>query len=380
MTPRERLLSTIHQKQADKIPFVTSMFAQRISQAQREARNKGMALAPWKIPCMHRSMPNVKVSTSTPETSGKKMTRITYETSVGTVWLDITKKAFAGAGYGTGDMDLYGISSPQRGDFVKKPKDWDVLQYMAEDIQCSPYEDFENRVDYFKQVVGEDGIIDTSPAFGHSPYQTLLIDWVGAVRLYIDHVKHPNKVEDVLEALTKSQEKSFPIAVKAGEKTDIVHYGDHIDDKFVSPNSYEKYILPIHNKFCRMAHDRGLITRIHCDGKLDGLKHLIAKTEHDIIHAITPPPVGNLSIKEALELWKDKILWVNYEYHFMGVDAMKKHLFKLLRSIIPGYRVIMDASTERWVPLDCLRMFAEIMSKVTLPLTEEKINKIERSV
>jgi hypothetical protein len=129
-----------------------------------------------------------------------------------------------------------------------------------------------------------------------------------------------------------------------------------------------------------MAHDRGLITRIHCDGKLDGLKHLIAKTEHDIIHAITPPPVGNLPIREALDFWKDKILWVNYEYHFMGVDAMKKHLLNLLRSIIPGYRVIMDASTERWVPLDSLRMFANIMSKATLPLTEDKIEKIERSV
>jgi hypothetical protein len=74
---------------------------------------------------------------------------------------------------------------------------------------------------------------------------------------------------------------------------------------------------------------------------------------------------------------------INYEYHFMGVDALKKHLLALLRStasVSQGYRVIMDASTERYVPLDCLRMFSDFMSRVELPLTEEHVDKIERHV
>ena len=107
---------------------------------------------------------------------------------------------------------------------------------------------------------------------------------------------------------------------------------------------------------------------------------MITDLEHDVIHAITPPPVGNLGIAEALDLWPDKVLWVNYEYHAMGPKALKKHLLALLRSIIPGHRVIMDVSTERWVPLGCLRVFSDIMSRCTLPLTEAKLRRIEKSV
>ena len=129
-----------------------------------------------------------------------------------------------------------------------------------------------------------------------------------------------------------------------------------------------------------MAHSKGKITAIHCDGRLNGLKHLIAELDHDIIHAITPPPIGNLPIKEALEIWPNKILWINFEYYNMGLKKMQKKLIELLRSIIPGYRDILDPSTERWVPPKYLRAFAKIASQATLPLTEEKIKKIEDSL
>ncbi len=256
---------------------------------------------------------------------------------------------------------------------MKKLDDWDVIKYMIEDTRYEPYYD---RFDYYRDLLGDEGVIFTFVGY-HSPYTKLLIEWAGVQRLFIDHFKYPERVDCVLEALVANQEKQFPIA--AGSPADIIKYGDHIDEGFISPHAFEKYILPIHNKFARMAHQQGKITAIHCDGRLNKLKDLIADLEHEIIHAITPLPVGNLPIKEALDIWDDKILWVNYEYHFMGPKALKKHLLKLLRSIIPGYRVVIDASTERWVPPESLRVFTDIMSKATLPLTENQLRKIEKS-
>jgi len=250
---------------------------------------------------------------------------------------------------------------------------WDAIKYMAEDTQYEPYYD---RFDYYRNLLGDEGVIFTFVGY-HSPYTKLLIEWIGVQRLFIDHFKHPDKVEPVLEALATNQEKQFPIAIDS--PADIIKYGDHIDEGFINPRAFERYILPIHNKFARMAHKRGKTTAIHCDGRLNSLKDLIAELEHDIIHAITPLPVGNLPIKEALDVWDEKILWINYEYHFMEPKALKKHLLNLLKSIIPGYRVVIDASTERWVPPESLRVFADIMSKATLPLTENKIRKIGKS-
>ncbi len=316
---------------------------------------------------MHTFMPHVSVTTSTAMTTQRKGTRTIFETPVGKVsQTRRDAKPFGGRFDGIGG---HLTEYP-----VKKLEDWDVVKYMAEDTQYEPYYD---RFNYFRRLLEDEGIIFTFVGY-HSPYTKLLIEWAGTQRLYIDHFRHPDKVEGVLEAIGRNQEKQFPIAANA--PADIIKYGDHIDEGFISPSAFEKYILPLHNKFARMAHAQDKITAIHCDGRLNALKELITELEHDIIHAVTPPPVGNLPIKEALDLWNDKILWINYEYHFMGPKALKKHLLKLLRSIIPGYRVIMDASTERWVPPDCLRVFANIMSKATLPLTDQKIRKIEKSI
>ncbi len=366
MTNRERILATIRGKHPDRIPFQIRAGYLPLGQVEREVRNNGMGIN-YALPCMQTSMPSVRVTTSADVTDKRRGTKITYETPVGAVWqIQHDAKPFRGAYDGIGGHFTEYLA--------KKPEDWDILAFMAEDTQYEPYYE---RFDYFKELIGEEGVTFTFVGY-HSPYTKLLIEWTGAMRLYIDHVKHPEKVERVLEALAKNQEKQYPIAANA--PADIIKYGDHIDDAFISPRAFEKYFLPVHNKFARMAHAQGKTTAIHCDGRLNGLKDLIAELDHDVIHAVTPPPIGNLPIKKALDIWEDKVLWVNYEYHFMGPQALKKHLLDFLRSVIPGYRLVLDASTERWVPLDCLQMFANIMSKVTLPLTEEKIDNIEMSL
>ena len=366
MAPREGIIATFHGKKADRLPFFMEDVFLPKGQVEREARNKGMGIY-YKCPCMKTTIKGIHITSSRIRTDERKATKFVYETPVGIVsQTQLDAKPFKGR--------LDGIAGWFTENFVKKPEDWDILKYMAENTTYKLYYD---RFAYFKELLGDDGIINTVVGY-HTAYTKLLIDWVGASRLYVDHVKYPEKVEAVLEAITKNQEKQYPIAVEA--PTDFFEVGDHIDDVFINPSAFEKYILPVHNKFARMAHVKGKITAIHCDGRLNGLKHLIAELEHDIIHGITPPPIGNLSIKEALEIWPYKILWINFEYYNMGPEAMQKKLLDLLRSIIPGYRVIFAPSTERWVPPEYLRIFTKILSQATLPLTEEKIQKIERSL
>jgi hypothetical protein len=371
MTKREGVLATIRGEKADRIPFVQEWPYLPNGEAELEARNRGLSLY-YRMPAYYETRPNVKVTRL--EVPGEPA-RIQYDTPVGSVSQPLHQRLFMGAMQGV--HDYKGIGSYVTGGMVKKPEDYRVLEFIARDAQYEPHCE---AIQDFRQILGEEGIVMAfkGDVGFHAPYTTLLIDWVGATRLFVDEVRHPELVEGVLDALDASQRKFWPYFVDA--PSDIIMYGDHIDDKFISPKTFEKHILPFHNEFARLAHSRGRHTCIHCDGGLDKLKDLIADLEHDVIHAITPPPVGNLGIREALEAWPDKVLWVNYEYHLMGPKALKKHLLALLRSIIPGYRVIMDVSTERWVPLDCLRMFSDIMSRCTLPLTEQKVSRIEKSV
>jgi len=366
MTTREGLLATIRGKKADRVPFFMEDVFLPHGQVEREARNRGLGVY-RKCPSMITTLEKVHITSSRIRTDERKATTFIYETPVGTVSQTLLDaKPFKGR--------LDGIGGGLTEYFVKKPEDWDVLKFIAENTTYKPYYD---RFAYFKKLLGDDGIV-TSVVGYHTAYTKLLIDWVGTTRLYVDHVKYPEKVDEVLETITKNQEKQYPIAVES--PSDFFEVGDHIDEAFIKPSAFEKYILPVHNKFARMAHAKGKITAIHCDGRLNGLKDLIGELEHDIIHAITPLPIGNLPIKEALEIWPNKILWINFEYYNMGLKAMQKKLLDILRSIIPGYRVVFGPSTERWVPPEYFRLLTKILSQATLPLTEEKIQKIERSL
>ncbi len=371
MTKRDGLLATVRKDRADRIPFVQEWPYLPSGEAELEARNMGLGLY-YRMPAYSERRPNVKITRV--EVPGGP-TRIKYETPAGSVWQPLHARPFMGAMQGV--HDYKGIGSYVTGGMVKEPGDYEVLKFIAEDAEYVPY--YEALVD-FKGILGDEGIVVTfkGDVGFHAPYTTLLIDWVGAKRLIVDEFRHPELVEGVLEALSRSQRRFWPYFVDA--PADMIMYGDHIDDKFISPTTFEKHILPFHNEFVREAHAKGKYTCIHCDGGLNKLKDLIVDLEHDVIHAITPPPVGNLGIREALDLWPDKVLWVNYEYHVLGPRALKKHLLALLESIIPGDRVIMDVSTERWVPLETLRMFSKIMSRCTLPLTDRKIRSIKRSV
>ena len=120
---------------------------------------------------------------------------------------------------------------------------------------------------------------------------------------------------------------------------------------------------------------------VHMDGRLNVLRDLIAKTPIDIIEAFHPPPMGDMPVGEALSLWKGKVIWIGFpgSVYDLGPDATKKHALDILREVGTGERLAVTMSTENLVSNENLRMLTSILEKAELPLTEEKIDKIERS-
>ena len=61
-----------------------------------------------------------------------------------------------------------------------------------------------------------------------------------------------------------------------------------------------------------MMHRNGKLYGVHLDGNLAALKDLIAQSDLDFIEGFTPPPMGDLDLKEAMTSWPGKVLWVNF--------------------------------------------------------------------
>jgi len=118
------------------------------------------------------------------------------------------------------------------------------------------------------------------------------------------------------------------------------------------------------------------------DGRLKALAQTIAKSEIDVVEAFTPPPMGDLPLDDALSLWKRKVIWMNYpsSVYLSGPEPVKNYLLDLLEMAIPGERLMLAASTEIRVPEECLRVVAEVMREVTLPLSKQKIDNIRNKI
>ncbi|GAH51460.1 unnamed protein product, partial [marine sediment metagenome] len=212
--------------------------------------------------------------------------------------------------------------------------------------------------------------------------QTLMIDWIGSEggRFFIHHAKYPDLVEDLYRAISKSREPLYEIVAKS--PAPITWDCDNIDGVLVNPRLFQKYFMPEYEKKARVLHEHGKLMAVHMDGRVDVLKDLIAKTPIDIVEALHLPPMGDLSIGEALSLWKDKVVWAGFpgSVHILGPEAVKKHALNFLREIGSGDRLVVEMNTENLVSNENLLMLTSVLENADLPLTKEKINRIEKSL
>jgi hypothetical protein len=329
----------------------------------------------WARPSYITKIHDVQITEQHLVTEAGSVIRRTYSTPVGSIYLDERREPGSGEWHGLrGWKDVLPWQTER---LIKQPEDYKVLKYVVEHMEYIP--------DYFpieqaRDWLGEDGVVLTT--LPHQPMQMLMIDWIGSEggRFFIHHAKYPDLVEDLYRAIAKSREPLYEIAAKS--PADIVWCGDNIDGVLVNPRLFEKYFMPEYEKMAKLSHEYGKPFAVHMDGRVGVLKDLITKTPIDIIEALHPPPMGDLPISEALALWKDKAIWMGFpgSVYVLGPEATKKHALDLLREVVPGDRLCVEMSSENIVSNENLLMLTSIMENAELPLTQEKIDRIERSL
>ena len=374
MTRLERIMTATHKKRADKLPFLFLWKHGHMSWAERECRNRGMGIS-WSRPPYIMKMHGVKSSETQVISSGEAVLRRTYSTPVGSIYLD--EKREPGVEQWKALASWRDVSPWQTERLIKGPEDYKVLKYMVENTEYIPYYfPIEQAMDW----LGNDGVV--VDALPHSPMQMLMIDWIGSEggRFFIHHAKYPDLVEDLYRAISKSRESLYEIAAKS--PAPIALCGDNVDGILANPKLFQKYFMPEYEKQARVLHQHEKLMAVHMDGRVGALKDLIAKTPIDIIEGLPSPPMGDLPIGEALSLWKDKVVWLGFpgSVKILGPEAVKKHALNLLREIGSGDRLVVEMSTENIVSNENLLMLTSVLENADLPLTKEKIDRIERSL
>lgn len=372
MSPRERILALIRGETIDKLPFAHCERHLPRGEAERIARNKGMALL-CNRPCYIERFSTVEIQTRVNQ-SGRLVR--SYRTPIGT----LTETLATGIGYGTAcfGRDWMGMV-PQRTEYmIKEPQDYEVLKFMVEDLH---YESYYDAIEDQMRRLGNDGIVIAE--LPYEPMLRLLLEFVGIAGLFRDLTKSKSHVEEVCDILErKYEEELFPVA--ADSPSEVVLYGGNIDGYLVSPPLFERYLLPTYSKCAGILHPKGKMMAVHMDGRLARLSDLIARSSVDIIDAFTPPPMGDMAISEALNLWPNKILWVNVPSSVSTAPtasprSVKQYLAQQLGLMTSTNRVMIIASTENYVPETSIAAMAELMEGATLPLSTDVLNKLGAS-
>lgn len=374
MTRRGRIMAATRKEQADKLPFFHYWRHSQIGWAERQCRNRGMGMN-WMRPPFTVKHHGIEIQETQAVISGEVIIRRTYSTPVGQVYED--EKRDPGVGQWHANRSWNDVLPWQTERLIKKPEDYEVLKYIVTHTEyIADYFPIEQAMDW----LGEDGVV--LDALPHSPMQMLMIHWVGSEggRFFYHHADYPDLVEDLYQAISKSREPLYAIAAKS--PAPIALCGDNIDGVLANPNLFRKYFMPEYEKQGKILHQHGKLMAVHMDGRIDVLKDLIPQTPIDIIEALHPPPMGDLSIGEALARWPDKIIWVGFpgSAYMGGPENTQKAALELLREIGTGERLAIAMSTENLVTNENLQSLTAVLEKTTLPLTPEKIDHIERTL
>jgi hypothetical protein len=372
MTRRERIMAASTKQHADRLPFFHYWRHSQIGWAERECRNRGMGMS-WCRPCAIEVMHGVEVTEQPVTSSGQTVVRRTYKTPVGTVWTE--EKRQPGVGQWHAQRSWRDVSPWQTARLIKGPEDYPVVKYMVEHTEyvADPFP-IEQALDW----LGEEGVVLC--ALPHSPMQMLMIDWVGSEggRVFYHQADYPDLIEELYQALCVSREPLYEIAARS--PAPIVLCGDNVDGVLVTPHLFERYFMPVYEVQAQVLHAHGKLMAVHMDGRLNALKHLIARTPIDIVEAFHPPPMGDLPLGEALSLWADKAIWLGYpgSVYALGPEAARQHALGLLREAIPGERLVFEMSTENLVSNENLLALTSVLEGAELPLTEAQIDQLER--
>jgi len=140
-----------------------------------------------------------------------------------------------------------------------------------------------------------------------SPLGQVAVQWAGVENLSFLSADFPEDVEETLSLIADRQDEVYRIICES--PATVIEIGDNLSGETMG-GLFRKYSAPYFRKRAKQLHEAGKYLGVHLDGTMKGLISSVAETGLDYIEAVTPNPVGDLSVEEIFPLVSDRtILW-----------------------------------------------------------------------
>ncbi|MCX8171322.1 MAG: hypothetical protein N3E47_05060 [Candidatus Bathyarchaeota archaeon] len=355
-TPYERILAVFEDKGSDKVPWnIRHEFWYHYNYAKNTLpiEYRGMSLldiclrwgASWRCYSGYFTDSFVKVSytgdieiNTIVREDGKVVTM--FKTPKGTL-RQVNQK------------DDIGITSRIIEYPVKSLDDLKPLEYILENAKV----EFDGEI-YVKmeRELGGQGLL--SYFFPRSPYQKLILEYMGLERTMSYLLRYKREIEDFMKVAKAYNDKFYEVMVHTPIK--IFNLGENIDVRMTPPKIFEKYCLPYYRERADYLHRSGKYVHIHVDGYAKPLLPLLKESGLDGIEALTVKPVGDMTLEDIKGyIGEDMVILDGIPYIFFIPEAINLEKFdEFVMKIISMFRnnLVLGISDELPPPSDETRV------------------------
>jgi len=344
LNTKERILAALEWGEPDRVPLTIYDWMLPRGMTERRLRESGVGLI-TRLPAHRVQHRQVEFISREYQQNGHKLTRRTIHTPVGEVWQTLEPD------------EAYETSNWIKEHFIKGPEDYRVMEFYFED---AIYRDNYATIRESQRRMGNDGIVIVRVAKG--AIQEMLYQMMGMERFALDYHERRDLFDSLYAAMVRRYGELYDLA--AGSPAEILQLADNITADVVGRERFRNYLMPEYRRLKERLAGSGKKLAVHMDGRLKSLKQEIAAAEFDILEAMTPSPMGDVSVREAREAWPDKALWINFtsSVHIEPPAAIEAHTRQLLLEA-GGKRGFAISVTED-APVAALEKSLQVISSV----------------
>ncbi len=337
MTPRQRVEAVLRGEVPDKIPF--TIYESKLPQCEveRQLRNEGLCIVDRRVPVFRVHSPNVSSESHSYTENGVGYVRRTIHTPVGDLFT-IDRPA--------------GFTSWHVVKLFKTPDDYKALLFMVKDRQFEP--DYEPFLKAHERAGGD---VIFRAAIGLTPLHEIMIHWMGLETFAVEWAERRDEIEKLYSAMVENHRKIYPIVAQSPALH--ANYGGNETGDAMGRERFARYVIPLYNEAAEVFHQYGKLVGAHLDGNNRVWADLIAESGLDYVEAFTPAPDTDMTMKQAFEVWKDKVLWINFpsSVHLSPIEEIEETTRQIIRDSLPDGRLIIGITDD--MPEDRSRVINE---------------------
>ena len=302
LTPRENLLEVFHRGNPEWIPLVTHV--DPYNQPNREGMDpelaEAMGTVHWQDENTVRLSRYLGIEILDYISGPVRIDRTNVEVETTQDGLDTAHVWHTPAG------DLREVSRQCREDgtsycvehLVKSASDLPALAAVFADqvtrIEPQRLETIAQR----QELIGDDGLLMCF--MPGTPMGMMFRVYSGPETLAYLYADAPDALHDLFALMERTYQEGLRISLSSA--ADAYVGMDDTSTTVISPAMFEEFNLDLTDQRSDLCHQAGKLYFHHSCGLLHDLLPLYRRTRMDAVHAFTPPPIGDVTIKEGMKL------------------------------------------------------------------------------